>query len=179
MSDEIISLANSLVGEQFGKLTALGVVGRHQKKRCRVWICECECGSRVYVAESDLKNGSVTDCGCEERSESNGLYTDLKHGVSKAHAAWVNAKQKCYNKNNPDYRFYGGLGVRFCPEWRYDFQAFLDAVGPAPGPKYMLIRFDSTKDYEPGNVGWTDDVMHRRHKPMADRYTEGNYAAIR
>ena len=33
-------------------------------------------------------------------------------------------KQICYNKNLPQYKDYGGRGIKVCDEWLNDFMAF-------------------------------------------------------
>ena len=56
-----------LTGQKFGLLTALYIDstdGRGEKK----WMCQCECGKKVIVLSSNLRNGHTQSCGCSRRS---------------------------------------------------------------------------------------------------------------
>ena len=34
-------------------------------------------------------------------------------------------KQRCYNKNSPDYKNYGARGIEVCKEWRENSKLFV------------------------------------------------------
>lgn len=85
----------------------------------------------------------------------------MKHGHavgyrrSATHQAWTNMNMRCYNKNRPDYPYYGGRGIRVCAEWRNSFGAFLADMGPRPSSLHSLDRYpDMDGNYEPGNCRW-------------------------
>ena len=63
---------------------------------------------------------------------------------------------RCYNPNDPSYRWYGGKGIGVCEEWRQNSKKFLEDMGPRPLPKhdYALDRIDSKKDYVKENCRW-------------------------
>lgn len=46
------------------------------------------------------------------------LVHGLKH--SKLYNTWCKMKQKCYNKNDDHYKYYGKRGIRICDEWLND-----------------------------------------------------------
>ena len=50
---------------------------------------------------------------------------------TKEYSSWLNMRQRCNNKNNPQYEDYGGRGITICPEWD-DFDVFLADMGPRP-----------------------------------------------
>lgn len=52
-----------LSGKQFGRLTAVELVGRDGSGYCR-WRCSCSCGGEKVVATGDLTCGNVKSCGC-------------------------------------------------------------------------------------------------------------------
>lgn len=62
-----MSKTSNLVGERFGKLTALERTNQ-QKGRYWLWRCRCECGSMITVSTKQLRRGAATHCGCEKRS---------------------------------------------------------------------------------------------------------------
>ena len=74
---------------------------------------------------------------------------------SATHYAWTNMIQRCTNSKRPDFKFYGGRGIKVCPQWRNSFSAFLADVGERPTSDYSLDRFPNQDgNYEPGNVRW-------------------------
>lgn len=39
---------------------------------------------------------------------------------------WAGIKNRCYNENEPSYRYYGASGVRMCDEWINNPVAFIE-----------------------------------------------------
>ena len=50
------------------------------------------------------------------------------HGLTKheLYHTWQSMIQRCYNKNNESYKFYGAIGVIVCDEWLNSSSAFLE-----------------------------------------------------
>lgn len=49
-----------LIGQKFGKLTVLSLVGISPRK----YLCVCDCGGQTIVEPGNLKNGHTQSCGC-------------------------------------------------------------------------------------------------------------------
>jgi hypothetical protein len=64
-------------------------------------------------------------------------------------------KQRCDNPNRDDYKYYGALGVTYCPEWA-DATTFANEMVKDWLPNKVLDRIDRTKPYSRANCRWTD-----------------------
>lgn len=70
---------------------------------------------------------------------------------------------RCTNKNDDSYRKYGARGIKVCNEWRKDFWAFADHIGPRPSSRHSIDRINTHGDYEPGNVRWATPAQQNRN----------------
>jgi hypothetical protein len=78
-------------------------------------------------------------------------------------------KQRCLDLKDPEYKRYGGRGVKIDSKWIASFEAFYADVGPRP-PDTTLDRYpDRDGDYTPGNVRWathSEQQNNRRNARM-------------
>lgn len=68
---------------------------------------------------------------------------------------WRAMIRRCTDPKHKDWRYYGGRGIKVCPEWLASFDSFLSAMGPAPTQRHWLGRLDVTQGYSPENCAWT------------------------
>ena len=91
---------------------------------------------------------------------------------TKVYRAWGNAKQRCVNPKDSQYKNYGARGITMDP--KYDrFEAFYKDVGDPPTQEHTLERIDNNKNYEPGNLRWATRSEQARNK-INSRYLELN-----
>jgi hypothetical protein len=140
-----------LTGQRFNYLT---VIGRDSltKKGQVIWKCRCDCGNITRGIGNQLRNGRKKSCGCKTDRSFN-----KTHGMSKTriYREWQSMKKRCNNKDNYDYKDYGGRGIKVCKEWNESFEAFRDwAYANGYSDKLTIERINNDMGYAPDNCMW-------------------------
>ena len=142
-----------LTGQKFGRLTALYRL--HNTKGKTKWLCICDCGDLAEVRLNSLQQGAIKSCGCYRKETTKKLGKSCKkHGLtgSRLYHIWRCMKIRCYNKNAPYYKNYGGRGITICDEWRNDFKVFYNwAINNGYQENLTIDRIDVNGNYEPNN----------------------------
>jgi hypothetical protein len=81
----------------------------------------------------------------------------------RLYSTWKGIRQRCLNKKNKQYNFYGGRGIKICKRWD-KFENFLSDMGNRPKLK-SLDRINNDGDYKPSNCRWAtkkEQALNRR-----------------
>lgn len=99
-------------------------------------------------------------CGCCTRGR------NQKHGLSytRIYTCWHSMKERCFNKSRPNYRLWGGKGVKICDEW-LDFNNFMQwSLANGYNDLLQLDRIDNDGDYCPENCRWTTTRINSQNR---------------
>lgn len=175
-----------LAGKKFGKLTVIKKVGVSKQKQSK-WLCKCDCGNEVVVSRTNLSiNKTKTiSCGCHRKE------TITKHNKckTKIYSAYIAMKQRCYNKQNAAYKYYGARGIKICDEWLNKDDGFINfynwSITNGWKEGLSIDRINTDGDYKPDNCRWTNSLTQmnntRRNHYITyknETHTIGGWARI-
>lgn len=86
-------------------------------------------------------------------------------GISKTrlYSIFSGMKQRCYNPNAQNYKWYGGRGVTICDEWmgQGGLHRFIEwALNNGYEEHLTIDRIDSQRAYSPDNCRWITQSMN-------------------
>ena len=156
-----------LTGQRFGRLTV--IEHSHSVNYRHYWLCKCDCGKIKTIRGSHLKSGAIRSCGCLSIEELQSRATHHKT-KSRLYIIWNSMKKRCYQKNDIEYKYYGGRGITICDKWKDNFQAFYEwsiANGYDENAKRgecTIDRIDVKGNYAPDNCRWVDKIIQANNK---------------
>jgi len=139
-----------LTGKKFGRWTVI----KDERRKDGKALCRCECGVERLVSKKSLKRKISQSCGCLAHEKIIG--TNITHGGSKTnlYQRWQGMRNRCFNKNVKNYKYYGGRGITVCDEW-LTFGPFKKwALVSGYSKSLSLDRIDINGNYDPSNCRW-------------------------
>lgn len=185
--------AKDLSGQRFGRLTVNCRVEDNVSQsgyRTVMWMCTCDCGSKVVVRGKCLTGGVTRSCGCMARELLSNRVCKHRGFGTRLYTIWNSMRQRCNNSNHKSYHNYGGRGIKICNEWD-DFEVFRNWAyktgydESAPRGVFTLDRIDVDGDYCPENCRWAnmrDQSNNRRctlyYELNGEKHTLSEWAKI-
>lgn len=138
----------------------------------QVFAC-CVCGTPRRFYHCEIIRRPNDNRFCSRKCKGAFMF---KHGQSgggkdrtRLYRIWESMKKRCYNKNNPSYKWYGERGVGVCAAWKNDFASFAKWATQngydAANKRLSIDRIDNNKGYSPKNCRWVpleDQPRNRR-----------------
>lgn len=101
---------------------------------------------------------------------------------------WKAMKRRCLNPNTPDYRYYGGRGIKICKEWHYFknfkidmFVSFNRHLKKHGNLNTTLDRIDVMLPYQKSNCKWAtrlEQSVNQRRAKIANSKTLKEWSKI-
>ena len=142
--------------KKYGKLI-VKYAFRDKLKNKTMAFCECECGKTKIISMGNLQSGKTKSCGCGHK----------KHHQTntRLYNIWKGIKQRCYNKNNQAYKYYGKRNIIMCDIWKNDFISFMEWALENGYEKNLTIdRIDVNGNYCPENCRWITSAQQNTNK---------------
>jgi hypothetical protein len=158
-----ITAKKDMIGKRYGILTVISEVEKRNKNNHILYNVRCDCGKEKQVLGSSLRSGSSRSCNkCYLLTGTHGMWR------SKEFSIWSLMKDRCYNKNNPRYKNYGGRGISVCDRWVNSFKNFYLDMGMSNG--LSIDRINVNGNYEPNNCRWATSLIQARNRTNNKRY---------
>lgn len=167
-----------ITGQRFGRLVAkkrLETKSSPSGRKYSVWLCRCDCGKYIEARLNNLRQGSVSSCGCLSHEvhskiakrinlgEKSRKHGDANHNVP-LYGIWSAMKRRCNNPNAQYYDIYGGRGITVCSDWQdyLPFKSWALSNGYKEG--LTIDRIDCDGNYEPNNCRWITIQEQQRNR---------------
>lgn len=150
-----------LTGLKLNQVTVIREVYNEKTKRKQCEI-KCDCGAIKLVTKKDLYVGKIVSCGCKRKSQlkTHGHTSDGEY--SAEYFTWRSMKNRCKNKDNPNYNHYGGRGISYQDSWEH-FENFLSDMGKRTDG-LTLDRIDNNGNYTKQNCRWVSQSINNANR---------------
>ncbi len=164
---------NDFLNKTYGRLTILKENGK--KGNRRAIDCMCMCGNFINTAFTFVINGYTKSCGClqKESMSKTAIKYRKKHGDTNTrfYKIWKGINNRCNNKNNQAYNYYGGRGIKIkwldYNDFKKDmFKSYIEHSKKFGEINTSIDRINNNGDYEFNNCKWNlpkNQCLNRRN----------------
>lgn len=158
---------SNLTSQRFGRLVAITATEKRVNSNV-IWHCVCDCGKAAFSQATHLLSGRRVSCGCAKIAGTQIRKKQPRHGhcieskSTPTYRTWSGMQSRCFNKNVPGYKHYGGRGIIVCKRWQ-TFENFLHDMGEKPAG-LSIDRIDVNGNYEPANCRWATNKEQSQNK---------------
>lgn len=126
----------------------------------RYGLYKCpNCGNDKEIQTRYIKKHKEVCSSCSATENKNN--TKHKGCGTRLYRIWKGIKNRCYNVNEPGYKWYGAKGVYVCSEWRNNFPNFREwalnngySDNKVIDKDYLSSKLNIEKCYSPKNCQW-------------------------
>lgn len=153
-------------------LTYIEDAGRIQLKNGTIILvrCKCICGKIKVIRKQKFTSKSTISCGCMKGKKIK--EASITHGMSntRTYRCWASMITRCTNKKIPQFKNYGGRGIRVCERWVNSFENFLSDMWECPSKEHSIDRIEVNENYEPSNCKWSTTLEQCNNKTNNVKY---------
>lgn len=137
-----------------GIWTDVEYVGKRDKWDHKLYSVKCKyCGRVFTMTMHDIKRPKH----CQ--------HDKINIKDSRLRRTFYGMVDRCYNKEDKAFRWYGDKGIKICEEWLEDNSLFESwALSNGYKDNLTIDRIDSSKDYCPENCQWISLRENSRKK---------------
>ena len=146
----------------------LGMVNGKRTAIFKCTLCKENIVCRADSLTAKRNNGTCLKCRTYKEANANGRIGKI----------WINMNQRCYNKNNPQFKNYGERGIFVCSEWRSNFDSFKQwTLKNEYRDNLFIDRINNDKEYAPYNCRFVNRCTQNQNRRIYN-ISSSNYRGV-